>query len=45
MKECSCGLNWTDSYCPRHGRFHPEKKREHELEEEIKKLKKKLSEK
>jgi hypothetical protein len=41
-KQCTCGMNWRDDYCPRHGLYHPSKKREHELEAEVKRLKKKL---
>lgn len=39
---CTCGSNWTDEYCPRHGRHHPSKKREHELQAEIDRLKKQI---
>lgn len=45
MSTCTCGMNWTNEYCPRHGRKDPShEKKDLEIErlkDQIKDLKKK----
>jgi hypothetical protein len=35
---CTCGSNWTDEYCPNHGRYPPGKREVHALEARLRKM-------
>lgn len=43
MKDCTCGSNWTDDYCPRHGSRAGECAECARKDREIADLKRKLS--
>lgn len=42
MSECTCGANWTDEFCPHHGRNAGKCRRCDDKNREIAELKRKL---